>query len=41
MLSLADPEEFADALLADTPPAPADGQRIVEANRAGKVAAHA
>jgi hydroxyacylglutathione hydrolase len=41
MLSLADPEAFADALLADRPPAPADQPRIVAANRAGRVAVRA
>jgi glyoxylase-like metal-dependent hydrolase (beta-lactamase superfamily II) len=37
LLSLADPEAFADALLADTPPKPTEQERIVAANRAGKV----
>src|ERR671935_2054594 len=37
MLSLADPEGFADALLADMPPRPADQERIVAANRTGTV----
>jgi hydroxyacylglutathione hydrolase len=41
LLSLNDPEAFADALLADGPPAPADQQRVVAANRAGKMAARA
>jgi len=41
LLSLADKEAFADALIADTPPVPADQQEIVAANRAGKMAAHA
>jgi glyoxylase-like metal-dependent hydrolase (beta-lactamase superfamily II) len=41
LLSLDDADAFADALLADTPPAPADQQRIVAANRAGHVAAPA
>src|SRR5207244_5471739 len=41
LLSLADPEVFADALLADAPPRPADQERIVAANRAGKVGAPA
>ena len=35
LLALADPESFAHALLADTPPRPADQERIVAANRAG------
>ena len=37
LLSLADPEAFADALLADIPPRPVEQERIVAANRAGKV----
>jgi glyoxylase-like metal-dependent hydrolase (beta-lactamase superfamily II) len=37
LLSLADPEAFADALLADMPPRPADQEAIVAANRAGTV----
>src|SRR3989442_13922738 len=41
LLSLADPEVFADALLTDAPPRPADQERIVAANRAGKVGAPA
>jgi glyoxylase-like metal-dependent hydrolase (beta-lactamase superfamily II) len=41
LLALADPEEFADALVADMPPPPADQERIVAANRAGKVGAPA
>jgi hydroxyacylglutathione hydrolase len=41
LLSVADKEAFADALIADTPPAPADQQQIVTANRVGKTAAHA
>jgi len=32
-----DPDAFADALLADIPPRPAEQERIVAANRAGKV----
>jgi glyoxylase-like metal-dependent hydrolase (beta-lactamase superfamily II) len=35
LLSLADPDAFADALLADMPPRPADQEAIVAANRAG------
>jgi glyoxylase-like metal-dependent hydrolase (beta-lactamase superfamily II) len=35
LLALADPEAFADAVLADAPPPPADQRRIVAANRAG------
>jgi glyoxylase-like metal-dependent hydrolase (beta-lactamase superfamily II) len=41
LLSIADAEAFADALIAGTPPAPADQQRIVAANRAGKAGAPA
>ncbi len=37
ILSLVDPEAFADALLADMPPRPAEQERIVAANRAGRV----
>ena len=37
ILSLDDSEAFADALLADMPPRPAEQERIVAANRAGKV----
>ena len=37
LLALDDPEAFADALLADMPPKPAEQKRIVAANRAGKV----
>jgi glyoxylase-like metal-dependent hydrolase (beta-lactamase superfamily II) len=36
LLSLDDPEEFADALLADMPPRPVEQERIVAANRAGR-----
>jgi hydroxyacylglutathione hydrolase len=35
LLSLPDPDAFADALLADMPPRPADQEAIVAANRAG------
>jgi glyoxylase-like metal-dependent hydrolase (beta-lactamase superfamily II) len=41
MLAIADAEAFADALLADMPPRPADQEQIVAANRAGKVGAPA
>jgi glyoxylase-like metal-dependent hydrolase (beta-lactamase superfamily II) len=41
LLALADPEAFADALLADAPPPPADQAQIVAANRAGGVGATA
>ena len=37
LLSLPDPDAFADALLADMPPRPADQEGIVAANRAGTV----
>jgi glyoxylase-like metal-dependent hydrolase (beta-lactamase superfamily II) len=35
LLRLGDPRAFADAVLADAPPPPADQERIVAANRAG------
>jgi len=38
MLAYADPADFAAALLADTPPRPADQARIVAANRLGAAA---
>jgi len=41
LVSLADPEAFADALLDGVPPAPADQLRIVAINLAGNVATHA
>ena len=41
LLALADPDAFADALLADMPPHPAEQERIVAANRAGEVGAPA
>ena len=41
LLSLADPEAFADALLADIPPRPAEQEAIVAANRSGTVGAPA
>jgi glyoxylase-like metal-dependent hydrolase (beta-lactamase superfamily II) len=37
LLSLADPDSFADALLADPPPRPAEQERIIATNRAGRV----
>jgi glyoxylase-like metal-dependent hydrolase (beta-lactamase superfamily II) len=37
LLALANPDEFAEALVADMPPAPAEQERIVAANRAGWV----
>jgi glyoxylase-like metal-dependent hydrolase (beta-lactamase superfamily II) len=39
VLALADANAFADALVAEMPPAPADQARIVAANRAGTVGA--
>ena len=39
LLSIADPEAFADALLAEMPPPPAEQERIVAANRSGTVGA--
>jgi hydroxyacylglutathione hydrolase len=41
LLSLADPDEFADALLDETPPPPAEKERIVAANRVGTIGAPA
>jgi hydroxyacylglutathione hydrolase len=41
LLALADAEAFADALVADMPPAPAEQERIVAANRSGVVGARA
>jgi hydroxyacylglutathione hydrolase len=41
MLAFADAGAFADALLADAPPRPADQEQIVTANRSGKVGATA
>ena len=39
LLAIADADAFADALVAEMPPAPADQERIVGANRAGRVGA--
>ena len=39
LLRIADPAVFADALVAEMPPAPAEQERIVAANRAGSVSA--
>jgi hydroxyacylglutathione hydrolase len=39
LLALADPDVFADELLGETPPAPANQERIVAANRSGRVVA--
>jgi hydroxyacylglutathione hydrolase len=41
LLALGDPDAFADALLAGPPPQPAEQERIVAANRQGKVDAPA
>jgi hydroxyacylglutathione hydrolase len=37
LLALTDPDAFADALLSDGPPRPAEQERIVAANRLGRV----
>jgi hydroxyacylglutathione hydrolase len=37
LLAIADEDAFADALVAEMPPAPAEQERIVAANRAGWV----
>jgi hydroxyacylglutathione hydrolase len=41
LLALAGPDEFADAVLIEMPPRPADQEAIVAANRSGKVGAPA
>jgi hydroxyacylglutathione hydrolase len=41
LLALTDPEEFADALLSELPPRPDEQERIVAANRSGRVGAPA
>jgi hydroxyacylglutathione hydrolase len=41
LLTVADPDAFADALLADVPPRPAGQESIVAANRSGEVGAPA
>src|SRR5436305_13034361 len=41
LLALTDADDFADALLTDTPTRPAEQERIVAANRSGRVAAPA
>ncbi len=41
LLTLADPDAFAEALVADMPPRPVGQERIVAANRSGTVAAPA
>jgi glyoxylase-like metal-dependent hydrolase (beta-lactamase superfamily II) len=40
-LAIADPEAFADAVLADLPPAPSEQEAIVRANRTGRPLLHA
>jgi len=37
LLAITDPDAFADSLLKDMPPRPAEQERIVEANRSGNV----
>jgi hypothetical protein len=39
LLAMTDADAFADALVAETPPAPAEQERIVAANRAGSLGA--
>src|SRR3954447_15432151 len=41
LLALADPDAFVDAVVGDMPPRPAEQERIVAANRAGKAGAPA
>ena len=41
LLSVSDPDAFADALLEDVPPRPAGQERIVAANRSGRIGAAA
>jgi hydroxyacylglutathione hydrolase len=41
LLAIADAEAFADALVAEMPPAPAEQERIIAANRSGVVRARA
>jgi hydroxyacylglutathione hydrolase len=41
LLALADPTAFAEALLAEMPPRPPEQERIVDANRSGRVGAPA
>jgi len=40
LLAIADPDRFADALLADVPPRPAEQERIVAENPSGRAGAH-
>jgi hydroxyacylglutathione hydrolase len=37
LLAISDPDAFADAVVADSPPPPADQARIVAANRSGRI----
>jgi hydroxyacylglutathione hydrolase len=41
LLAVSDADAFADALLAEIPPPPAEQERIVAANRSGRVGAAA
>jgi hypothetical protein len=41
LLAISDPDLFADAVLVDAPPRPADQERIIAANRSGEVGAPA
>ena len=41
LLAVADADAFAEALVAEMPPAPAEQERIIAANRSGKVSARA
>jgi hypothetical protein len=41
LLAIADPDAFADALVADMPPRPVEQEQIVAANRSGTVGARA
>jgi glyoxylase-like metal-dependent hydrolase (beta-lactamase superfamily II) len=41
LLAIADPDAFADALAAELPPRPVEQERIVAANRAGRMVARA
>jgi len=41
MLAISDADAFAEALLAEAPPRPADQEAIVAANRSGRVPARA
>jgi hypothetical protein len=41
LLAVTDPDAFAEALVADLPPRPAEQDRIVAVNRAGRMVAAA